>query len=49
MGNSKEIKDKTIKDVALRAGVSVATAGRVIGNYGSVSQKTREKVEKAIR
>ncbi len=33
----------------MRAGVSVATAGRVIGNYGSVSQKAKEKVEKAVK
>ena len=47
--DSSEKKGKTIKDVAMRAGVSVATAGRVIGNYGSVSQKAKEKVEKAVK
>ena len=31
----------TIDDVARLAGVSRATAGRVVGNYGSVSDKSR--------
>ena len=30
----------TIVDVAEMAGVSTATAARVMGNYGSVSEKT---------
>lgn len=34
----------TIHDVAKRANVSSATAARVLGNYGSVSVKTRERV-----
>lgn len=34
----------TIKDVARLAQVSVATAARVVSNYGSVSEKTRRKV-----
>lgn len=38
----------TIEDVAKMAGVSRATVGRVIGNYGSVSDKTRKKVQDAI-
>ena len=38
----------TISDVAGYAGVSVATVGRVVGGYGSVSGKTRDKVLKAI-
>ena len=33
----------TIADVAERAGVSAATVGRVVGGYGSVSNKTRDK------
>lgn len=37
----------TITDVAKYAGVSRATAGRVIGNYGNVSEKARKKVEQA--
>ena len=39
----------TIDDVAKLAGVSRATAGRVVGNYGSVSEKSRERVWDAIR
>ncbi|GAH18483.1 unnamed protein product, partial [marine sediment metagenome] len=30
---------KTLKDVAKKAGVSIAVASRVLGNYGYVSQK----------
>lgn len=37
----------TIKDVARRSGVSVATASRALGNYGSVKQETRSRVLKA--
>lgn len=37
----------TIRDVAERAGVSVATAGRAMGNYGKISEETRQKVLKA--
>lgn len=29
----------TIKDVAKRAGVSVASAGRALGNYGKISDE----------
>lgn len=39
----------TIEDVAKLAGVSRATAGRVVGGYGNVSEKSREKVEKAVQ
>ena len=39
----------TIDDVAKLAGVSKATVGRVIGNYGSVSEKTRERVMQAVK
>ena len=39
----------TIDDVAKLAGVSRATAGRVVGNYGSVSEKSRESVWDAVR
>lgn len=39
----------TIDDVAKLAGVSKATVGRVIGNYGSVSEKTRRKVMEAVK
>ena len=37
----------TVKDVARKAGVSTATAARVLGEYGSVSEQTREIVLKA--
>ena len=39
----------TIKDVAIKAGVSPATVSRVVGNYGYVSQRTRKKVLVAIQ
>lgn len=38
----------TIQDVALRAGVSVATVSRVINNSDSVAMKSVKKVENAI-
>ena len=38
----------TIEDVAKLSGVSRATVGRVIGNYGSVSEKSRQRVLEAI-
>ena len=46
MGDDRTI---TIDDVARLAGVSRATAGRVVGNYGSVSEKSRERVWDAVR
>jgi LacI family transcriptional regulator len=39
----------TLKDVAQRAGTSVATAGRALGRYGKVASATRERVRKAAR
>ena len=39
----------TINDVAKLAGVSRATAGRVVGNYGNVSEKSRLRVQAAIK
>lgn len=39
----------TIVDVAELAGVSTATAARVMGNYGSVSEKTRKRVQDCAR
>lgn len=38
----------TIKEVAQLAGVSQATAARVIGDYGSYSKKAQKSVEKAV-
>jgi len=40
---------KTLKDVAQKAGVSVAVASRVLGNYGYVSEENKEKVLKAAK
>lgn len=37
----------TIKDVALRAGVSVATASRALNNNGRMQQETRDRVQQA--
>lgn len=37
----------TVADVAREAGVSVATAGRALGNYGRVRDDLRERVEAA--
>jgi len=39
----------TIKDVAIKAGVSPATVSRVVGNYGYVSDQTRNIVLAAIK
>lgn len=39
----------TIRDVAERSGVSIATVSRVINNTAEVAQKTRDRVEEAIR
>lgn len=39
----------TIEDVARLAGVSRATAGRVVGGYGNTSKKSREKVLWAVK
>ena len=39
----------TIQDVANAAGVSVATVSRVLNNHPSVSNKTREKVQRIIK
>ena len=39
----------TIKDVAREAGVAVETVSRVLNNRGYISQKTRDKVEGAMK
>jgi len=39
----------TLKDVARKAGVSVATAARVLGGYGYASPQARERVLRAAR
>lgn len=38
-----------IEDVAERAGVSVTTVSRVLNNRGYISQKTRDKVDEAMK
>lgn len=49
MEMKKNNKTITINDVAELAGVSTATAARVMGEYGSVSDKSKEKVLKAAK
>jgi LacI family transcriptional regulator len=39
----------TLKEVAVKAGVSLGMAGRVLGNYGSFSNSTKKKVTEAAR
>ncbi len=39
----------TINDVAKRAGVSRATAGRVVGGYGNTSEESKRKVLQAVK
>ncbi|WP_421926730.1 LacI family DNA-binding transcriptional regulator [Neoaquamicrobium sediminum] len=45
---AKESK-ATITDVVRLAGVSTATAGRVLGRYGYTKEETREQVMQAAR
>jgi LacI family transcriptional regulator len=42
-------KKPTLKEVAEKAGVSLGMAGRVLGNYGSFSPVSKEKVEQAAK
>jgi DNA-binding LacI/PurR family transcriptional regulator len=39
----------TLRDVARQAGVSVATASRVVSGFDNVRSETRERVERAMR
>ncbi|MFZ4451244.1 LacI family DNA-binding transcriptional regulator [Salibacterium aidingense] len=43
-----KMKDKTIKDVAKKAGVSISTVSRVLNGYGNVNKETNELVRKAV-
>ena len=43
------VKSATLRDVAKRAGVSVATASRVVSGTAAVRPATRERVERAMR
>lgn len=47
--STKPSKRVTIADVAAEAGVSTATAGRVMGDYGYASQDVRAQVQRAAR
>ena len=47
--NAKSSKKATIIEVARRAGVSTATAGRVLGSYGYASEAIQEKVRAAAK
>jgi DNA-binding LacI/PurR family transcriptional regulator len=38
----------TMRDVALRAGVSINTVSRVVNNYGEITEATRQRVMTAI-
>lgn len=42
------MRDATLRDVALLAGVSARTVSNVVNGYAAVSQRTREKVERAL-
>ena len=42
------MRQPTIKEVALKAGVGVGTVSRVLNNSPQISEKTRNKVLKAI-
>jgi LacI family transcriptional regulator len=39
----------TIRDIAKKTGISVATVGRAIGGYGRISEATRQMVFAAVR
>ena len=51
MGSASNLKDGdfiNIYDIAKKANVSISTVSRVMNNTGSVSEKTRKKVESVI-
>jgi len=43
------MKRPTIRDVSIRAGVSIATVNRILSGHKNVSEKTREQVRLAAR
>lgn len=47
--NSAQNSSVTVADVARKAGVSKATAARVLGGYGTVSERVREIVTEAAK
>lgn len=49
MSKDRSVKSNTVNDVAKLAGVSPATAARVMGKYGSFSEKTKSKVLQAAK
>lgn len=49
MGGENLMGNVKMSDVAKRAGVSLATVGRVLHQNGYVSRENREKVEQAVR
>ena len=49
MKNNSGSKKATLSDVALEAGVTPMTVSRVINENGYVSEKTREKVLRAVK
>ena len=46
---SSPSRPATVRDVAARAGVSIATVSRAVRGHASVDPKTRERVEEAAR
>ena len=44
----KKRSKNTIRDVALDAGVSIATVSRVVNKLGTVSKETEERVQRSI-
>jgi len=49
VGSEPNAKRVTLKEVAKRAGVSIGMASRVLGGYGSFSEKTKKAVLKAAQ
>lgn len=43
------MKSATIKDIAQKAGVSIATVSRYLNNNGYVSKVLQERIQKAVK